>query len=329
MKTLYNAAIAALILSLTACGGGGGGSTGGGGITPPTSAPTSSASPSDSITNASGTVVNDANGSPLAGVPVKLMPWGPCGATPSPATITPEADGCPTPLPSPQATTSASGQFTLRGAPNGHYVLVIGSDAVATPPAGYTPPTCTTTCGTPSPAPFVTVATVHDNVSLSGGDQILIAPTLPTVASGYTPPIWETNGDYRLATLNASTEMPCYVAWEYARTQNGYAGSSVDEWLTENERANTAHIIANNGGTVVGLTSGGGSIAGGTSCDEWIEAQPFGATFTGATDPRALWFGAAWELWEKSGTTFYQGLGLAQFVTDPRSYTDPKFPTWP
>ena len=84
-------------------------------------------------TNASGVVVDDASGSPLAGVPVKLMPWGPCGATPAPSSITPENDGCPTPLPSPQATTNAQGDFTLNGAPNGHYLLVIGTDSVAPP----------------------------------------------------------------------------------------------------------------------------------------------------------------------------------------------------
>ncbi|HVA29468.1 MAG TPA: hypothetical protein VNF68_14900, partial [Candidatus Baltobacteraceae bacterium] len=206
-----------LCAALAACGGGGAGA--GGGPTPATNppataTPTPIAAATSSTTNATGTLVNDANGSPLAGVTVKLMPWGPCGATPSPSiVITPENDGCPTPLPSPRATTAADGTFALNGAPNGKYLLVIGTDAVSTPPPGYAPPTCTTNCGTPSPAPFTATATVHDNVTLTGGNQGLKAPTLPA-APGITVPAWETNGDYRIATLDASTEMPCYIAWQ-------------------------------------------------------------------------------------------------------------------
>ncbi len=175
-------------------------------------------------TNASGTVVDDGTGMPLAGVAVKLMPWAPCGPTPAPATsITPENDGCPTPLPSPQATTSSNGTFALNGAPNGHYLLIIGADAVATVPPGYTTPpgNCSPNpCPAPTPVNFTVQATVHDNVTLDGGSQTLQAPTLPAVPSGYTPPSWETNGDYRLATLNATTEMPCYIAWQYQRGPN-------------------------------------------------------------------------------------------------------------
>ena len=136
-------------------------------------------------TNASGTVVDDGTGMPLAGVAVKLMPWAPCGPTPAPATsITPENDGCPTPLPSPQATTSSNGTFALNGAPNGHYLLIIGADAVATVPPGYTTPpgNCSPNpCPAPTPVNFTVQATVHDNVTLDGGNQTLQAPTLPAV----------------------------------------------------------------------------------------------------------------------------------------------------
>ena len=200
-----------VLAALAACGGGGGSN-------PPTPTATSvaTASTTPSTTNASGTVVDDGTGMPLAGVAVKLMPWAPCGPTPQPATsITPENDGCPTPLPSPQATTASNGTFTLNGALSGHYILVIGADTVSTPPAGYVPPSCATNCGTPTPAPFTVQATVHDNVTLTGGNQTLLAPTLPAVPSGYTPPTWETNGDYRLATLDAAKEMPCLIAWQY------------------------------------------------------------------------------------------------------------------
>ncbi len=109
-QSLSALAVLALLAGLAACGGGGGGGSspipaGGGGATPtPVASPVTT--PGSQTTNASGVVVNDANGSPLAGVPVKLMPWGPCGAVPPAAQITPENDGCPTPLPSPQATTN-------------------------------------------------------------------------------------------------------------------------------------------------------------------------------------------------------------------------------
>jgi hypothetical protein len=312
---------------LAACGGGSGG------LTPPVGSqptPTSTATAAASTTNASGTVVNDANGAPLAGVSVKLMPWAPCGPTPSPATsITPESDGCPTPLPSPQATTAANGTFTLNGAPNGHYLLIIGNDTVSTPPPGYAPPTCTTACGTPTPAPFTVAATVHDNVTLSGGSQTLKAPTLPSVASGYNAPTWETNGDYRLATLNAQTEMPCYIAWQYERAQNGLAGTSVDEWLTEAVRAQLGYVVANDGGTISFLTTGNINTSGGSSCSEAMIAFAFNGQNDYATDPRAIWFGGQWLLWQKQGTSFYQGLGLAQFPIDPRSLTDTNHPIWP
>lgn len=315
----------AIVATLAACGGGGGTTT------PATNPPTPTPTPTTgSTTNASGTVVDDGTGTAIAGATVKLMPWAPCAATPVPSTsITPENDGCPTPMPSPQATTNAQGQFTLNGAPNGHYLLVIGADAISTPPAGYAPPTCTTSCGTPTPAPFTVQATIHDNVTLTGGNQTLKAPTLPSVPEGYTAPTWETNGDYRLATLNESTEMPCYIAWQYQRGQNSLAGASVDEWLTENERANLAYAAAYGGGAQFNLlTTANGFVAGGTNCDSWVE----GGLWSGnayASNPRVLWFGAAWSLVEFPGLTFYQGSGFAQYPTDPRSFTDPNFPTWP
>ncbi|MGB6985320.1 MAG: hypothetical protein WBD74_05000 [Candidatus Aquilonibacter sp.] len=312
--------------ALVACGGGG--STGGN-VPPATNAPTPTAA--QTTTNASGTVVDDGTGNPLAGVAVKLMPWVPCGATPVPATsITPENDGCPTPLPSPQATTASNGTFTLNGVPNGHYLLIIGADTVSTPPAGYAPPSCTVNCGTPTPAPFTVRATVHDNVTLTGGNQTLVAPTLPTVPSGYTPPMWETNGDYRLATLDAAKEMPCYIAWQYERAQHGLAGSSVDEWLTENIRANILYIVAHDGGTLVPLSTGGGSDTGGTDCyNSNLVAQFAPGASSYAVNARTLSFGGEWSLYETAGTSFYQGVGFTELPIDPRSFTDPNFPNWP
>lgn len=314
--------------ALAACGGGGGGGN------PPASTPTPMNTPtlvpstgSSPTTNASGTVVDDKTGAALAGVAVKLLPWSPCGATPSPATtITPENDGCPTPLPSPQATTNASGQFTLGNVPNGHYLLVIGTDAVATVPPGYTTPpgNCSPNpCATPSPVPGTAVqATVHDNITLTGGNQMLAAPTLPTVPAGYTAPAWETNGDYRIATLDAQTEMPCLIAWEYERAQNGLAGSSVDEWLLENVRADNAYAaVATPGSTFSTLTSDSVPTTGGVACASSV-ADAFGTSASvNAPDPRTLWFAGQY--------VYSTARGLAEFPIDPRSYTDPNHPTWP
>jgi hypothetical protein len=309
--------------ALAACGGGGGST---GGNVPPAMNVTTP-TPVSTTTNASGTVVDDGTGNPLAGIAVKLMPWAPCGPTPQPATsITPENDGCPTPLPSPQATTTSNGTFVLNGVPNGHYLLIIGSDTVSTPAAGYAPPACTTNCGTPTPAPFTVQATVHDNVTLTGGNQALVAPTLPSVPSGYTPPTWETNGDYRLATLNASTEMPCYIAWQYLRAQYGLAYGVVDEWLTENERAQLANVTAVGSGTAIPITTGNSGASGGTSCPASVVNATLFSQSAYATDPRTLWFGGAYLPYNGGAASAF---GLAEFPIDPRSFTDPSHPNWP
>ena len=186
LRVLSIASLIGFAAAIAACGGGGGG--GGNPVTaPPIVTPTSPTTPGSQITTASGTVVDDGTGQPIAGVSVKLMPWATCAATPAPTSITPENDGCPTPLPSPQATTNAQGQFSLGGVANGHYLLVIGADAVATVPPGYTTPpgNCGGPCPTPSPVPGTPVqGTVHDNVTLTGGNQTLKAPTLPSVPVG-------------------------------------------------------------------------------------------------------------------------------------------------
>ncbi|HTU69089.1 MAG TPA: hypothetical protein VMF11_02115 [Candidatus Baltobacteraceae bacterium] len=310
--------------ALAACGGGGNGGT----VPPPIGTP--SATPG--VTNASGTLVNDANGSPLAGVTVKLMPWAPCGPTPSPATsITPENDGCPTPLPSPQVTTAPNGTFALNNVPNGHYLLVIGADAVASVPPGYTTPpgSCGGPCPSPSPVSFTVQATVHDNVTLTGGNQTLAAPTLPTVPSGYTAPSWETNGDYRLATLDATTEMPCYIAWQYERTQNDLAGSSIDEWLLENVRANNAYAqVATVGASTYPISTGAINSSGGTSCAGYINSTTL-SQMNYAADPRAIWFAGQYLPFGYNGNVSVSAMGFAELTIDPRSYTDPNHPTWP
>ncbi len=354
---LILAGLAALAI-LVACGGGGGGPSpvpvaGGGTPTPvssPGGPPSPVTTPGSATTNASGVVVNDANGSPLAGAPVKLMPWGPCGAVPPAAQITPENDGCPTPLPSPQATTNPQGQFVLNGAPNGHYLLVIGTDAVSTPLPGYSPgpaPTPTTVpCPTgqtppcyaapePTAAPFTVQATVHDNVTLTGGNQTLLAPSLPPVPAGYTPPVWETNGEYRLATLDKATEMPCLVAWQYERVQHGLAMSSVDEWSLENVRAVNAYAQTPNAtsapwpGNPTGIISFGGSqVSGGTDCANSNVIWAFNTPGSNSLTPQVPWFFGQYDYYIP-GVSTTSAYGLSEFPVDPRANTNPQEPVWP
>jgi hypothetical protein len=318
-KRILGVSSLAFVALLAACGGGGGGSTGGSlpPTTPtstPTGMPTSTPSGSNSsTTTATGTVVNDANGAPLAGQRVVLMPFGPCGATPTPLSITPESDGCPTPLPSPQVTTAPNGTFSLGGVPNGHYLLVIGTDS-------------TSTTGT-------ITATVHDNVTLTGGAQALKAPTLPAIPM-VTVPAWETNGDYRIATLNATTEVPCFQAWQTERAANNLAGSSVDEWLTENVRSEQMATLANEESSAQyeffgqdTITSANTQAQGGAGCSELVQGVfPGGvAPSVEASDPRALWFAGQYVTSTATTTAF----GVGQFPIDPRSFTDPNHPTWP
>ena len=238
------------------------------------------------------------------------MPWGPCNTnTPLPnQAITPENDNCPTPLPSPQATTGANGAFTLTSAANGHYLLVIGSDS-------------TSTTGTVQ-------ATIHDNVTLNGGAQTLVAPTMPPLPT-VTPAAWQTNGDYRIATLDPTTEVPCLAAWNQERqTMYLLAPGTADEWLVESSRnINTARM---NGGVPVNsfsvsvwksLTESMDGNDGGSSCLEGLVAPGiFSGGFPAATTPEAVWFGGYY-----SPIT---GLGVAQFPIDPRAFTDPLVQTW-
>ena len=67
-QSLTALAVLALLAGLSACGGGGAPGPLPSGVSSPT--PINAPTPSAPTTNASGVVVNDANGTPLAGVPV-------------------------------------------------------------------------------------------------------------------------------------------------------------------------------------------------------------------------------------------------------------------
>jgi hypothetical protein len=164
---------------------------------------------------------------------------------------------------------------------------------------------------------------------LYGGNQPLEAPTLPAV-TGVRVPTWESNGDYRIASLNATTEVPCFQAWQSERAANNLAAGAIDEWLLENVRSINAYAQTGASGTQPALTSGGTTNSGGSSCSEaLIDAYLFSGINADALDPRTEWFAGQWTAYSANGGTNNEAAGIAEFPTDPRSYTDPNHPTWP
>ena len=305
----------ALSAALLAACGGGAGSTGGDPHLPPVTAPPSS---TPNATTAQGTLVDDPSGTPLAGVPVRLAPW---IAYPTPG---------PTPTPIALSTTDPQGHFTV-SAPNGTYLLVIGPDAVNTPPPGWSTPSPSAT-DTPIPGASGWRATIHDRILLNG-QTTLTAPLIQPEPL-YTPPAVETNGAYRLATLDALTEAPCILAYNQDRISLGLPPAVVDEWLTENVRAMLS--VAENpngpGQTITFLTYGTGhsSNSGGANCaHDTIGATGSLGDFSGqsqALNVSALWFGG---IYRASDNLTYSGSGFAEFPVDPRVYPQPSVSPWP
>ena len=300
MKASFAIAVSAIALS--ACGGGGGS----GGSTPPIQPTPVVTSTPPGTTTASLTVVDDQNGAPLGGVAVKLYPWAVGCSTPTPTSVS-----CPTALPAPQATTDAAGHATLANVPNADYLLVIGSDSKND----------------------TTRATVHDHVKFTGGTVAYAAPS-PMPIPLVTPNAWETNGDYRLATINATSELPCFNDFNALRTQNGLPTLVFDEWLMENVRewavarqnpAYTAGMVdpRNTWGYAtsgeINESGGGGSCGGLATSTGFNLGKPY------STDARTLWFGGQWVSYS-NGT---QAVGTIEFPVDPRVLRDPNALPWP
>jgi len=304
-------------LLLSACGGGGG-TSGPGGGPPPTVIPTLTPTPTPTpatTTIARGTLVDDPSGTALSGVRVQLDPWI-AYATPG-----------PTPTPIAESTTDAQGHFTI-SAPNGTYLLVIGPDAVNTPPPGWSTPAPSAT-DTPIPGASGWRATIHDRIVLTGGGTLsapipLLAPTMPPQPL-YTPPAVETSGNYRLATLDPLTEAPCILAWNSLREANGLSASVADEWSLENAYAIAWVGFQPTGGgqTLQVITTGNSNGSGGSNCNQtamyqWANAQPWPG------NSQTLWYGGAYFPY----TSTHSGYGAANFPIDPRVYTDPNGLTW-
>jgi hypothetical protein len=162
-------------------------------------------------TTAWGRLVSDPDGTPLAGVPVDVYPWKPCR-------VADKRFDCPPAIV--HTATEPDGKFRFT-APNGHYLLVIGSNS----PANFTRPT------------------VHDNVHLTGGVQHLLAPVLPTPSPMPNVRVWpvprppdQLHGLYRLTRIEPEFEAPYLRAIDEERQAHGLPWLVTDEWLTENER---------------------------------------------------------------------------------------------
>ncbi len=158
-----------------------------------------------------GTVVSDPDGTALVGVPVRLYRWKPCP-------LAHKAFHCPPPI---LTTATASGGRFRFTAPNGHYLLVIGSNS----------------------ARDFDRATVHDSVRLRGGTQHLLAPVLPTPSPIPGVTFWrvrlpqdQLHGQYRLTKIEATREAPCLRDIDAERRAHHLGALVTDEWLTENER---------------------------------------------------------------------------------------------
>lgn len=282
-----------------------------------------------------GKLVDDPSGRPLRGVRAALEPWKPCRAKPDVPWATlnqkpwPQHETlvCPKPIRTTQ--TARDGHFTLR-APAGQFLLVIGSDD----PADLARPT------------------IHDQVWLKGGSQHLLAPTpCPTLYPPGTvpagarclPPIPqielpkpERNGDYRLVTISR-WEKPCIRAFDKYRAKWNLDPAVVDEWLTENNRAQLRQIRVLNR-----MLYGNGNIT------EGFAAQPSGdrdcaltliriagmfevgvnGDLNYAADPRTHWVGAQNRPLVSVGPKDVW-LGNGEDPRDPRDWKDPLFPSWP
>jgi hypothetical protein len=274
-------------------------------------------------TTAWGKVLDDPSGRPLAGIRVRLQPWDRGCVKTSRTTAK-----CPKDLRW-KAKTNRKGRFVLAHVPNGDYLLIVGSDDSSD----------------------LTRPTVHDRVTFTGGTQRLKAPTLPAipcvdaseVAAGYcgaqakrgtTPyprPAAEEHGDYRLTTLDPTTEVPCATEFQLDRTKRGLTPGVVDEWITENAHEDVAYAISTVRKMPVPqpypfLSSADEESGGGNYCSEMIDAyfDNGGLAMKLAHDPRVLWFGAYYT--PPAGD--HAGRGNLQAPPDPRVFKDPNGDPW-
>lgn len=286
-------------------------------------------------TTAWGKLVDDPSGKPLRGVRVTLEPWKPCRAEPNVPWATKtqkpwkrhETLVCPKALVT--IKTQADGRFSFR-APAGHYLLVIGSDD----PSDLTRPT------------------IHDQIWLKGGSQHLLAPMpcptlyppgkIPAGARCLPPipqitfPAPERSSDYRLVTISR-WEKPCIRAFDSYRAKWNLDPAVVDEWLTENNRAQIAQVRVPNRSLYGSgnITSGFSYQAlGNGSCSlslmklAGVFENNVAGSLSYSADPRSRWVSAL-------NRTLVRGkpedvwIGNGEYPRDPRDWKDPAYPSWP
>ena len=263
------------------------------------------------VTTAYGYVYDDPTGKPLPNVPVHVAPWAGCVKTSR------FGRECPKDLPY-HTFTNARGKFELRGVPNGHYLLIVGSDDALD---------------------FVR-ATVHDQVWFTGGLQRLAAPALPRQPRPTPPypsphpvsiPAIERSGNYRLASIDETLEFPCLNAFNHARAGRGLPAFILDEWLLENVRAIESYVKTTTPHgrryDTEAIFTGTSSI-GGASCAKALVDPAFQAARRIALDPRSLWYAGEFL---PAGTAGQPGRahGTQLFGIDPRDETSSGYPPWP
>ncbi len=204
-------------------------------------------------------------------------------------------------------TTDASGHFTIT-AHNGAYMLVIGSDS-----------------NTDTTRP-----TVHDHIVL-GAQAVLAAPSMPPIP-GITPAPVETNGDYRLVTIDQTHELPCIQDYDQQRANHSLPSPVIDEWLTENVRAAVSQSVTPYNKQVAQsnpygfLTTGNSTQTGGTSC-----ATMASNAFSNPADQDPFaspWYAGSFLPYQASNGNL-PAYGASEFPYDPRIIPDPNALAWP
>jgi hypothetical protein len=268
---------------------------------------------SKNFTTAYGYVYDDPSGKPLDTIPVHLAAWIGCTRTSR------STSACPADLRY-HTFSNANGRFELEHVPNGHYLLVVGSD---------------------DDLDFVR-ATVHDQVWFTGGLLRLAAPSLPSQPRPRAPfpspmpvriPAVERSGNYRLATLDVRLEFPCLSAFNHARAGRGLPAFIVDEWMLENVRAIVSYdrtVVPGGRTYVTEPIFTGTSEKGGKNCRTSLVDPAFdpGAARALALDPRSLWYAGEFLPRSAPGQAG-SAHGWQLFGIDPRAYRDPSNPPWP
>jgi hypothetical protein len=269
-------------------------------------------------TQAWGYVYSDPESKPLANVPVEIAAWEPIRGKLQPSHQV--------------ARTNAAGRFVFT-APDGKYLLTIGSDEAYTPPPGYQTPDPLTSVGDDPGLPNMHwLATVHDTIVLSGGSAQVKASVLPKQAYAgeaggpykyVRVPAIERSENYRITELSR-IEAECLAAEQIRRHLLHRSALVPDEWLMENTRAmHKAQVIDNAvwdgfAWAAIGApaTNPQSSTAGGSTCAFIVLGQNVKPQ---ENIKGTLWFGASEGLSKTDKRTGKRELlQIEEWFPDPR-----------